>query len=72
MRRAIHHVQLNEKLQICFDKLEQITKTYREYNADYIRIVNEHPNTMDEFYNNFEKECMSVFKMFDESKREQI
>ena len=27
---------------------------------------------MDRFYNDYEKDCMNVFKMFDESKRNEI
>jgi hypothetical protein len=27
---------------------------------------------MDTFYNDFEKECANVFKMYDESKRQEI
>ena len=72
MRRAIHHVELNEKLQECFDLLDQITKTYRNYNVEYIKIVDAHPQTMDTFFVSFEKEAMSQFKMFDESKRDEI
>ena len=72
MRRAIHHVELNEKLQECFDLLDQITKTYRNYNVEYIKIVDAHPQTMDAFFVNFEKEAMSQFKMFDESKHDEI
>ena len=52
--------------------LDQITRTYRNYNQEYIKIVNEHPTTMDRFYNDYEKDCMNVFKMFDESKRNEI
>ena len=72
MRRAIHHVELNEKLQDCFDLLDQITKTYRNYNVEYIKIVDSHPQTMDTFFINFEKDSMSQFRMFDESKRDDI
>jgi hypothetical protein len=72
MRRAIHHVELNEKLQECFDLLDQITKIYRNYNVEYIKIVDAHPQTMDTFFVNFEKDCMSQFRMFDETKREEI
>jgi hypothetical protein len=39
MRKAIHHVELNEKLQNCFDMLDQITRSYRNYNAEYIKLV---------------------------------
>ena len=39
MTQAIHHVQLNEKLQECFDILDQITRTWRNYSAEYIKIV---------------------------------
>lgn len=72
MRQAIHHVELNERLQQCFDLLDQITRTYRNYNVEYIKIVDAHPQTMDTFFLNFERECMTTFKMFDETKRDEI
>ncbi len=72
MRRAIHHVELNEKLQQSFDMLDQITKTYRTYNVEYIKLVDAHPQTMNTFFVSFERECMVSFKMYDESKREDI
>mmetsp|Transcript_39116 Transcript_39116/g.37442 ORF Transcript_39116/g.37442 Transcript_39116/m.37442 type:complete len:253 (+) Transcript_39116:1220-1978(+) len=72
MKKSIHHTMLNEKLTECFDNLDRITKQFREYNAEYIGLVKDHPTTMDTFYRNFEKECVTVFKMFDEDKREQI
>lgn len=43
MTQAIHHVHLNEKLQDCFDILDAIQKTYRNYNAEYIDLVQAHP-----------------------------
>ena len=39
MTHAIHHVQLNEKLQNCFEILDSIQKTYRNYNDEYIKLV---------------------------------
>lgn len=72
MQRAIHHVELNEKLQQCFEMLDQITRSYRNYNAEYISLVEQHPQTMNVFYNDFEKDCLSVFKMQNESKRAEI
>jgi predicted ribosome quality control (RQC) complex YloA/Tae2 family protein len=72
MRRAIHHVELNEKLQQCFDLLDQITRTYRTYNVEYTKLVDAHPATMDAFFLSFERECMTSFKMFDEAKRDEI
>ena len=72
MRKAIHHVELNEKLQQCFDLLDQITRTYRNYNVEYIKIVDAHPATMDAFFLSFERECMVNFKMYEESRREEI
>jgi hypothetical protein len=35
-------------------------------------LITAHPTTMDTFYRDFEKDCVSVFKMFDESKRAEI
>jgi len=46
MRRAIHHVELNEKLQQCFDMLDAITRSYRDYNIEYIGLVEAYPNTV--------------------------
>jgi hypothetical protein len=72
MRKAIHHVELNEKLQQCFDLLDAITKTYRTYNVEYIKLVDAHPQTMDTFFRSFERECMVSFRMMDETRREEI
>ena len=52
--------------------LDSITKTYRTYNAEYIKIVEAHPDTMDRFFRDCEKECLEVFKLKDEAKREEI
>ena len=72
MRRAIHHVELNEKLQHCFDMLDGITRSYREYNTEYIGLVEAYPTTVQQFYLEFERECMACFRLLDESKREQV
>ena len=66
MERAIHHVMLNEKLKDCFDLLDQIQKTYRNYNDEYIKILNNYPNVMDSFYEDFEADSLAVFKRFPE------
>ncbi len=52
--------------------LDQITRSYRNYNSEYIKLVEQHPQTMNVFYNDFEKDCMAVFKMQEESKRAEI
>ena len=53
MERAIHHVMLNEKLQECFNLLDQIQRTYRNYNDEYIKILHNYPNQMDTFFEEF-------------------
>jgi len=35
MKKAIHHVELNEKLEQCFKQLDEITKTYWHYDEEY-------------------------------------
>ena len=72
MERAIHHVMLNEKLQECFDLLDQIQRTYRNYNEEYIKIAKNYPNQMDTFYSEFEQDSLGVFKRFPEDQRERI
>lgn len=72
MERAIHHVMLNEKLNDCFELLDQIQKTYRNYNDEYIKILNNYPNIMDGFYEEFEVASLGVFKRFPDDQRERI
>lgn len=72
MKRAIHHVELNERLQECFDKLDDITKVYREFNKEYIDIVNQHPDRMDQFYDTWEQDLLINFKIYPEAKRDDI
>ena len=72
MKQAIHHVQLNEKLQDCFDLLDKIQRSYRNYNVDYIKILNAHPDTMNEFYNDFEADMGGSFQIYKEARREEI
>ena len=52
--------------------LDGITRTYRDYNSEYIKIVEAHPQTMDVFFRDFEKDCMGTFKMHDETQRQYI
>jgi len=72
MKRAIHHVELNERLQTCFDKLDELTRTYRNYNKEYVEIVAAHPQEADQFFRAWEEDCMEAFKMKGEGKREEI
>ena len=72
MERAIHHVMLNEKLTECFDLLDQIQRTYRNYNDEYIEIVKNYPNRMNTFFEEFEEGSLAVFKRYPESQRERI
>jgi hypothetical protein len=72
MERAIHHVMLNERLQECFDLLDQIQRTYRNYNDEYIKILNAYPGVMDNTFEKFEQNCLGVFKRYPEAQRERI
>ena len=68
MTHSIHHVQLNEKLQDCFDILDSIQRTYRSYNAEYIKIVQNNPDTMNQFYDDFEADICGTFSIYKESR----
>ena len=67
MERAIHHVMLNEKLSECFDLLDQIQRTLRNYNDEYIKIVKDYPSKMDDFFEEFEEGSLGIFKRYPES-----
>ena len=72
MKQAIHHVQLNEKLQECFELLDKIQKSFRNYNVDYIKILNAHPDTMNLFFNDFEADVSGSYQIYKEERREEI
>lgn len=72
MTHSKHHVELNEKLQECFEILDAIQKTYRNYNTEYIKILNGHPDTMTTFYNDFEANICGTFQIYKEEEDENI
>jgi predicted patatin/cPLA2 family phospholipase len=72
MERAIHHVMLNDKLQECFDLLDQIQRTYRNYNSEYTKILHNYPNVMDTTFDEFEQKSLAIYKRFPEDQKERI
>jgi len=72
MTKAIHHVELNQKLDECFKELDVITRMYRDFNKDYTEIVENFPDELETFYEKFERNCSECFKLFNEDKREEI
>ena len=72
MTQAIHHVQLNEKLKECFEILDAIQKTYRNYNGEYIQLVQAHPQTMNNFFDSYEADILSNFKIYKANRRAEI
>lgn len=41
--------------------LDKVQRSYRNYNVDYIKILNAHPDTMNEFYDDFEADLGGSF-----------
>ena len=72
MTQAKHHVELNEKLQECFDILDAIQKTFRNYNTEYVKIVDAHPGTMNKFFDDFEAGVCGAFQIFKEELKEEV
>lgn len=72
MKKAIHHVELNEKLESCFAILDKITLTYRSYDTEYQAIVNNYPSILTQFYTDFEMDSATIFKLYPESARDKI
>ena len=52
--------------------LDQIQRSYRNYNVDYIKILNAHPDTMNDFFNNFEADVAGSYLIFKEDRKEEI
>jgi hypothetical protein len=72
MKKAIHHVMLNERLDECFGILDDIQRTYRTYNAEYCKITQAYPKVMDDFYKSFEADICKLFKMWPEAERAEV
>ena len=72
MKKAIHHVMLNERLDECFEILDGIQRTYRNYNAEYCKIVQNYPQIMNDFFNSFEADICNQFKMWPEAQRAEV
>lgn len=72
MKKAIHHVMLNERLEECFEILDAIQRTYRNYNEEYCKILAEYPSLMNNFYDSFEEDVCMQFKMWPIAKRDQV
>lgn len=63
---------LNQRLDECFEILDAIQRTYRNYNAEYCDLVSNYPTIMNNFYNGFEAEVCKQFKMWPESQRAEV
>lgn len=72
MKHSINHVALNEKLEACFEILDRIQRSYRNYNDEYVKIVDNHPDSMNAFYDDFEADVCSVYKLHKAALREQV
>ena len=47
-------------------------KSFRNYNVDYIEILNAQPDTMNKFYNDYEADVSGSYQIFKEERREEI
>ena len=55
---------LNERLEECFEILDAIQRTYRQYNEEYCKILGNYPGVMNGFFASFEADVCMQFKMW--------
>ena len=55
---------LNQRLEECFDILDQIQRTYRNYNDEYCKLVQNYPKIMNDFFDGFECDLCMQFRMW--------
>lgn len=72
MKKAIHHVMLNTRLDECFEILDSIQRTYRNYNGEYCKLVSNYPTIMNDFFKGFESDICRQFKMWPEAQRSEV
>lgn len=63
---------LNTRLDECFDILDAIQRTYRNYNGEYCNLVAQYPTIMNDFFRGFEADICKQFKMWPESQRADV
>jgi hypothetical protein len=72
MKKAIHHVMLNTRLEECFEILDQIQRTYRNYNEEYCKLVQNYPQIMTAFFDSFEADLCIQFKMWPLARKSEV
>ena len=52
--------------------MDKIQVSFRNLSAQTIEIVQAHPESMDKFFNGFEADVCELFKLYADSRREEI
>lgn len=63
---------LNTRLEECFEILDGIQRTYRNYNSEYCNIVSNYPKIMNDFFDGFESDVCMQFKLWPLSQKAQV
>lgn len=72
MKQALHHPKLNEVLETCFAKIDDIEKEYRDFHDQNIALSKEHPSFINTLYLEFEKIAAGLFELLDISKESEM
>ena len=72
LRQALHHIKLDECLEIAFQQLDVIETEYRKLHADNEELAASHPGKILSFYEEIEAKTAELFKLMPESKREEF
>jgi len=72
MKQALHHPKLNEVLEKCFAKIDEIEKEYRDFHDKNISLSKEHPSFIDALYLSFEKAISEIFELHDIAKKKEF
>lgn len=72
LRRSLHHPKLDEVLEKCFNKIDDIETEYRDVHDKKLECVSKHPDMIKSLFLNYEKNQSYYFELLDESKREDL
>ncbi|KAL4438837.1 hypothetical protein ABPG74_016557 [Tetrahymena malaccensis] len=72
MKMALHHPKLNEVLDVCFKKIDEIENEYRDFHDKNQSLAKEHSTFILNLYAGFEKAVAQFFELLDVSKKQEL
>lgn len=72
LKQSLHHPRLQETIEECFTKLDEIEQEYRNFHEENQNIVKNHPQQILLYHQQFERAAAAQLELVGEDRRPQI